>query len=398
MEMTFEKSQQFLRNNDIWIISKGRPAKFDLSAIDNEIQTNFVTEYWISDLARYLLNPNPIEVRKILVGCDIYYKQEFSDKARNRIRSILSGRFKPLIKEATKSSITLMASRDKGGVTLKDSDLNAHVQRIHASLRAYDPLIKQLNRLDRTKLTNIVGICEDIGGNRSLLNLKGDIEEKINYMGNFLQKDVGVILERANVSQGLFEMSGFDFNSYNAKNSHRLIKFFAEGRPRYCVINVDGNLEFWINDANLINHMHLLEHSIKVNPKFNNSLSLCTQGNARPLRLLFKDQLEIDYTKSPLPSLYKDIFTAYHIGETEKDAVMKSLKNSQLGILFNYVPTSNSGAKKLFTNVSVLHDVRALDPIKERLPELYSMINKMAMVSEAGKYYLLDSIKGYSNE
>jgi hypothetical protein len=395
--MTFEAAQQFLRNNDIWIISRGRPGEFDLSAIDKTIQTTFVTEYRISDLAKYLLNPNPIEVRKILVGCDIHYHETFPDKARTKIRTILPDGLKGLINEGKRTSETLMASRDKTPVFLKDKDFDAHVERIRSSLRPYDPLLKQLNRLDRKAVSNIVGICEDIGGNRSLLNLKGLIDEKINYIGNYLLKDVGVILERAYVSQGLFEMSGFDFFSYNAKNSHLLIKFHVEGRPKFCVIGVDGKMEFWINDANLINHMHLLDHSIKVNPKFNNSLSLCTQGNAKPLRLLFKDQLEIDYTKSPLPALYKDIFNAYHIGVSEKDAVMRSLKNSQLGILFNYVP-NNSGAKKLFTNVSVMHDVRALDPIKDELPELYSMINKMAIVSEAGKYYLLDSIKGYSNE
>ena len=157
-------------------------------------------------------------------------------------------------------------------------------------------------------------------------------------------------------------------------------------------------MEYWVDDINLINQMHLLEHSIKANPKFNNSLTLCTRGDAKPLRLLFKKHLEIDYTKSPLPALYKNLFDAYGVATSKKNAVMQSLQNSQFGILFNYVPVSTAGEKKLFTNVSVMHDVSALDTIKEELPELYSMINKMAFVSEAGKYYLLDSIRGYSNE
>jgi hypothetical protein len=213
-----------------------------------------------------------------------------------------------------------------------------------------------------------------------------------------LLKDVGVVLEKAHVSDGLFEMSGFDFASFDAKSSRRLIKYFADGRPKCCVIGLDGNVEYWVDDANLIKQMHLLEHSLKENPKFNNSLSLCTRGDARPLRLLFKKQLEIDYTKSPLPTLYKDLFNTYDIGTNKKNAVMRSLQNSQLGILFNYVPVNGKGEKKLFTNVSVMHDVRALEPIKEDFPELYSMVNKMASISEAGKYYLLDSIRGFSNE
>ena len=88
-------------------------------------------------------------------------------------------------------------------------------------------------------------MCEDIGGNRSLLNLKGDINEKIGYMVSYLSKDVGVVLEKARVSDGLFEMSGFDFSSYDAKNSHRLIKFFSDGKTKCCVIGFDGKVEYW---------------------------------------------------------------------------------------------------------------------------------------------------------
>jgi len=59
---------------------------------------------------------------------------------------------------------------------------------------------------------------------------------------------------------------------------------------------------------------------------------------------------------------------------------------------------AGSSEQKLCTNVSVMHEVSALEPIKNNLPELYSLINRMASVSEAGKYYLLDSIKAYRNE
>jgi hypothetical protein len=194
-------------------------------------------------------------------------------------------------------------------------------------------------------------------------------------------------------------MGGYDFASYNPKSSHRLIKFYDDNAmPRYCVVGFDGKVEYWVDNVELIDKMHLLEHSIKANSKFKRSLNMCMKGDAKPLRLLFKQHLEIDYSKSPLPAIYKNIFETYDIGSTGKDAVMKSLRSSQLGILFNYVPKTNEGGKKLFTNVSVMHDVKALESIKEDLPELYSIINKMAAVSEAGRYYLLDSLGGYSNE
>lgn len=390
--------QEYSCNNGIWIISRGIPAKIDLNHVFEGAHSTFVKEYRISDLAKYLLNPNPIEVKKILVGCDVHYHQPLSDKVREIFRQILPRRLHGIFKQRTALSETFITDHDKDAPHLKDEDLKSHVDQIRSALRAYDPILKRLSKLDHSEISTITGICEDIGGNRSLLNLKGNMDEKISYMASYLLKDVGVVLEKAHVSEGLFEMSGFDFASYDARNSHRLLKFFANGKPRFCVIGQDGKVEYWVDDANLVNHMHLLEHSIKANPKFNNCLSLCTKGDAKPLRLLFKKQLEIDYSKSPLPALYKDLFETYHISTNEKDAVMRSLRNSQFGILFNYVPASSDGVKKLFTNVSVMHDVRALEPIKEDLPELYSVIDKMALVSEAGKYYLLDSIRGYSNE
>lgn len=396
--MTLEINQQFLGNNDVWIISTGRHVKLDLTKVCEGIGMTFVKEYRISDLARYLLDPNPIEVRKILLGCEVRYRQTFSDKLREKLRQISPQKLHRLFKDKAILSETLMANRDNKGPALKDKGFELYVEKIRSALRAYDPVLKRLSKLDRHRIFNIIGICEDIGGNRSLLNLKGYIDEKIGYMANFLLRDVGVVLEKARVSDGLFEMSGFDFSSYDAKNSHRLIKFFSDGKPRCCVLGFDGKVEYWVDDMDLINQMHLLEHSIKANPKFSNSLSLCTKGDAKPLRLLFKKHLEIDYTKSPLPALYKNLFDLYDIATSMKNAVMNSLRNLQFGILFNYVPVSGTGEKKLFTNVSVMHDVSALEPIREELPELYSMINKMAFVTDAGKYYLLDAIRGYSNE
>jgi hypothetical protein len=44
-----------------------------------------------------------------------------------------------------------------------------------------------------------------------------------------------------------------------------------------------------------------------------------------------------------------------------------------------------------------MHDFRALETIKSHLPNVYSEINKKALVSDAGKLYLLNSIRGYQN-
>ncbi len=387
------------QTTDLWIISSGENTKFEMSTDKKASQNVLAKEYKISDLAKYLLNPDAIEVKKTLVGCEIHFRETIGRRLQNMVVKVLPRRCHRRIEEKKMPlQETLVATYDRRSLCLKDKGLEDHLDKIRAAISDFDPLLKRLAHLDTDYISNIIGVCEDAGGNRSLLNLKGTMEEKIKYTQAFLMKKVGVILESANVSEGLFDISGFDFTSFNPFNTHRLIKFYAEGRPRYCVIDAQGEVVFWIHDMNLIHHMHLLDYSIKANPKLSYALGLCTGGQAKPLRLLFKRHLDIDYTRSPLPSLYRDLFDTYKVGSAEKDDVLKSLKNAQLGILFNYVPNSDTGRKKLYTAISVMHDVRALAPIKNHLPNLYSVVDKMASVSEAGKYYLLDYMKGSSND
>lgn len=396
--MDFSENRQLLNDHRVWIISRGRHTRLDLSKVYEGLQTAFVIEYGISDLARYLINPEPIEIRKKLIGCEIRYVRSFPDKVRQRLRQAFPPGFSRLFKEGKIHAETLLTETDQSGPYLKDKGLRMHIEKIRSELRAYDPILKRLAGLETSEISTIMGICEDMGGNRSMLNLKGTIEEKISYVATYLTKEVGVVLEKAHVSNGFFEMSGFDFSRYNPDNSHRLIKFYVNGTPRICVIGPDGRVEFWVEDCALINQMQLLEYSIRANPKFSRSLSLCAKGEAKALRLLFKKQLEIDYTKSPLPDLYRNLFETYRIETNKKNAIMRSLRNFQIGILFNYVPESHGGRKKPFTNVSVIHDVKALEPIKADLPEIYSIIKRMASASEAGRFYLLDSMKGYAND
>ena len=54
-----------------------------------------------------------------------------------------------------------------------------------------------MGELDPRKIVQIVGICEDVGGNYSYLKLQGSIEEKIKYLGNLISKEVGVILNKS---------------------------------------------------------------------------------------------------------------------------------------------------------------------------------------------------------
>jgi hypothetical protein len=50
------------------------------------------------------------------------------------------------------------------------------------------------------------------------------------------------------------------------------------------------------------------------------------------------------------------------------------------------------------TLISVLHDLRALDVLRTTLPRVYDEVSKCVSESEAGKFYLLDSIEGFNHD
>ncbi len=116
------------------------------------------------------------------------------------------------------------------------------------------------------------------------------------------------------------------------------------------------------------------------------------------MKLFFNQELEIDYSSTQPPEVYRLVFEGREMEATEKNVVIDSLKNLQFGISLNYVLKSDSGKGKLCTSMSVMHDIRALDPIKDIVPEVYTEINKRTQASEAGRFYLLDAIRGYRNE
>ncbi|MDY7031306.1 MAG: hypothetical protein SVY10_05275, partial [Thermodesulfobacteriota bacterium] len=280
--------------------------------------------------------------------------------------------------------------------SLSDKHLEFHFNKIYELLRPYDSILKELSKLEVDKISDIIGICEDIDCNQAFLNLRGSIEEKINFIGQFVSKDVGVTLEKAHISEGLFEMRGFDFKSYDPGKSYRLLKLYEDGGIRYCVLDPDNKIDYWVEDVKLVHYIHLLEQLVRTDPKFYDSIKLCTQGNAIPLKILFYRHMAIDYSEAHLPQVYKEVFKTHNISMNEIHLLMNSLKSSQLGVSLNYVPQSFYEEEKMFINISVMHDFRALEPIKDNLPVLYSEINKRTYVSEAGKFYLLDSIRGFA--
>ena len=138
-------------NTDVWIISGGRHSQIDLSLIEdankNE-QVNAVKEYRISDIAYYLLNPNPIEVNKRLIGCEIHYQQRLITRILERIKRLFPRRFHRLWNGHMIAPEILLSHSMIEMPTLKDKALENHLHSIYEFLRAYDSVSKRLPQLD----------------------------------------------------------------------------------------------------------------------------------------------------------------------------------------------------------------------------------------------------------
>jgi len=385
-------------NSKIWIISEGWNSDINLKGVVDGNATGPYKEYKTSDIGRYLLNPHSIEIKKKLIGGEIHYKQSALKKIGKAFCKILpnaSRRQKngPLI------SPELIVSRYKLRIPpMKDPDLEAHLNKFNGLLRSHDCVPKKLALLDPHKIIEIVGICEDIGGNYSYLKLKGSIEEKIKFLESSFSKDVGIILNRAYIADGLFELRGYDFESYKPERSYRLISYSKDGVPTACVLTDHNKVDFYLNDYNLIKNMHLLEQSLRANPSIGNAFSRCVKGQATPIKLFFNKKLEIDYVKTTLPAIYQKVFKTLHVGLNQRNLIKPILNYLQVGVSLNYILPEEGLEDRMYTHISVLHDFRALEPLRKNLPQVYSALLKQAFITEAGRYYLLDSIDGHSNE
>jgi hypothetical protein len=384
-------------NNKVWIISAGRNSDIDLDRIVEGEAAGPCKEYRISDLGRYLLNPNSIEIKKKLIGGEIHTKLGPLKKLRKALCKILPGASRRLKNHPLLSPEVVVSHYKLQVPPLKDSHLESHLNQIVDQLRAYDSVTKRLSELDPRKIFQIVGICEDVGGNYSYLKLQGSIEEKIKYLGNFISKEVGVILNKAYISEGLFELRGYDFLSYDPIQQFRLITYNAGGDQNACVLTPNNTVDFYIANCRLLKYMHLLEQSLKSNPSMGDVFTLCQEGQATPIKLFFNKKLEIDYSKAALPEIYEDVFKTLNVELNKKNLVQPILNHLQIGISLSYVLLSECQQDKMHTDISVLHDLRALEPLRKNLPHVYSAVLKRAMISEAGRFYLLDTINGYSN-
>lgn len=396
-EMMVDRNANSRSRSLVWIISAGRYVNLDAARLVKGKDFGPVKEYRISQLGRYLLNPNPIEVDKTLVGCEIHYPQPISTGPAGFFKRLLPGKKKRADQEETLPPQALFSSFSDLGSRLYTGGLESHFETVYEHLRPYDDFFNKLSELDLSRVTDIIGICEDVGGNRSYLTMDGSINDKLDYLAKYIRKEVKVRLEKVYSKPGLFEMRGADFVHYDRSESFRLIRFLLDGSTRAAVLTPEGQVDFWVDDYNLVHYLQLFEHTIQTNPQLRESLESCVQDRSLPLKLMFNKQLDIDYSQNELPRVCREIFKTRKPVKGEKEAMLNFVNDRKLSISFHCLPLTGNADGKLCTDISIMQDLRVLESIKKEMPHLYSELNKRAAISEAGKYYLLDTIRGYKN-
>ena len=116
---------------------------------------------------------------------------------------------------------------------------------------------------------------------------------------------VRVVLEKAYMAEGLFELKGFDFTGYDPHKTHRLLKFYLDGTARICVLEADQKI-CWVDDVKLVQYMQLFEAIHPQQRQTSGQHAKMRSGPCQPMKLLFNNQLEIDYTRSNLPKLFRE--------------------------------------------------------------------------------------------
>jgi hypothetical protein len=210
-------------------------------------------------------------------------------------------------------------------------------------------------------------------------------------------RDVRVTIHRAHVTEGLFELRAFPDGGFDPANSYRLFTYSRDGETAACVLTPHGNLDFRLPDPRFIKYLSLLGHSLIASPNLKQAFDTCFLQQARPLRLFFNRQLEVDYSNSNFPEIYRDVFRTSETAASSRNLLKPVLNYLQMAVSLSFLPPPESGDDRMLTHICVLHDLRALEPLRQSLPTVYAEMSRRAFSTEAGRYYVLDSMTGASH-
>ena len=370
----------------VWVVSDGKPVRVDPTALDPEAERGPVKEYRLSEVGRYLLNPGAIEIRKRLVGCEVYHR-------RSRLRR-LAQRFDRRKDVRSRASEVILSGLKLKVPAMRDPELDAHLRRIADEVRGFDTFGRRIGRIDLRAVSQLAGICEDIGGGYSYLKLQGGLEDKVRYLTAHVGREVRVTIHRAHVSEGLFELRGFPRTGFDPGRGVRLLAYRRDGEPAACVLTPSGSLDFCLPDPAALKYLGLLESTLQACSEFRRTFEACFLGAARPVRLFFNRQLEVDYSRASLPEVYRAVFRSAEAAPGHRSLIKPVLNYLQTAVSLSYLPAGEPEAERPATHMCILHDLRALEPLRKSLPAVYAEVSRRAFSTEAGRFYVLDSITG----
>ncbi len=379
----------------VWIITPGAYTDFDVAQLGIKAKPKRVMTYGISDLGRYLIQPGPIEVENQLVGCTHKPVITGAGRLRQSLKRILAGHPTPRPEGGDRHEI--LARNTIKIPTLKDRQLAGHAEHLRGLLEPLDPAFQEIAAIDPRKTADIQGICEDEAGHRTVLTLKGDTAAKQQYMLKHLLKPVRTTLASVHIAEGLYEMRGWPNALFRAKRRHRLLRFHVDGKFFACLLNAKDRMAFWINDIKHLHRMVLLQQAIDTSPPLADTLNQCLSDEVRPMRLMFNPNIGIDYSRNRIPQVYQELFSTLDLDLEMRRDVIRSLNHRQLGVSLSYTTQPGFGDPHPITHISVMHDVKALEPLRSGAPQVFAAISQRATVSEAGQYYLLENIRGRSD-
>lgn len=381
-----------------WIISPGAYTDIDLTALGIQAAPKRVMEYALSDIGRYLLFPGPFKIESRLMGCEC----DLKPSGWQRFKHAVASRFFRTGKAASAADAVqrrlCMAQLFVPLPSLHDPALARHLDGLRDLLRPFDPALQEIAGLDLDRVADVRGVCEDAGGHRTHITLSGDLATKRRYVLDNLLGRIPITLPQAHIADGLYEMRGLAARTYQAEHRHRLLRFHVNGEFFACLLNAAGRVAFWIDDAKRLHHLLIMQQALETDPVLASSIEGCLEGEAQALRLLINAKMDIDYSRNRLPRVYQELFQRLDLEGGVRKEVIRSLNAYQTGVSFSFTRPGGYGDAQATTSIAVLHDLKALDPLREKLPELYAAINRKASLTEAGKYYLLESIEGRPDE
>jgi hypothetical protein len=373
----------------MWVVAPPRVARFaiDFPGVDEGPTT--AREYRISAIGHYLISPAALTVRRRLAGCAVHWRVTRLARWLAPLRRWV-GKNKP----GHGQPLSLSMDFPYPAASPFDINLKRHIDRLYDGLRPFDSFFQTLAGIDPGRVSRVAAICEDDTGLQTPVTLDGTPGQQFDFVRRHAGRQIDVRIKQAHIADGLFEMNGFDFIHFDPRIAYRLIRFVHDGRPKACVLNEDHTIAFWLDDVRLVNYLQLFEYCIQYNHLLRESLIRCIQGQAAALRLMFNPHLEIDYSRAPLPAVFQEAIGQIRLAAPFDRLIKRKLNQYQVAVSFNTMALHEGGRSELCTHISVLQNLRALESIKDRIPELFAEMAKRASQSEEGKFYLLESICG----